>query len=50
MRPCDLRNLHLVTYENGMRLQQKLVEMRQNDQIDDQLLLLEHHDWVTELE
>jgi hypothetical protein len=23
MRPCDIRNLHLVTYENGMRVQQK---------------------------
>src|SRR5437660_1166480 len=24
MRACDLRNLHLVTYENGLRLQQKI--------------------------
>jgi lipoyl(octanoyl) transferase len=47
VRPCDLRNLHLVTYENGMRLQQKLVELRQNDAIDDQLLLLEHPPVIT---
>src|SRR5437588_3713378 len=47
MRACDLRNLHLVTYENGMRLQQKFVELRQNDQIDDQLLLLEHPPVIT---
>ncbi len=47
MRLCDLRNLHLVTYENGMRLQQKLVELRQDDEIDDQLLLLEHPPVIT---
>src|SRR5438552_3005699 len=47
MRPCDLRNLHLVTYENGMRLQQKFVELRQAEQIDDQLLLLEHPPVIT---
>jgi lipoyl(octanoyl) transferase len=47
MRACDLRNLHLVTYENGMRLQQKLVELRQGDEIDDQLLLLEHPPVIT---
>jgi lipoyl(octanoyl) transferase len=47
MRACDLRNLHLVTYENGMRLQQKFVELRQNEAIDDQLLLLEHPPVIT---
>ena len=47
MRPCDLRNLHLVTYENGMRLQQKFVELRQAEQVDDQLLLLEHPPVIT---
>jgi lipoyl(octanoyl) transferase len=47
MRVCDLRNLHLVTYENGMRLQQKFVELRQNDQVADQLLLLEHPPVIT---
>ena len=47
MRLCELRNLHLVTYENGMRLQQKLVEMRQEDVIPDQLLLLEHPPVIT---
>jgi lipoyl(octanoyl) transferase len=47
MRTCELHRLHLVTYENGMRLQQKLVEMRQNEQIPDQLLLLEHPPVIT---
>jgi len=47
MRRCDVRNLHLVTYENGMALQQKLVEMRQKHEIDDQLLLLEHPPVIT---
>src|ERR1700682_781329 len=47
MRRCDLRNLHLVTYENGINLQSKLVEMRQGEQIDDQLLLLEHPPVIT---
>jgi lipoyl(octanoyl) transferase len=47
MRTCDLRNLHLVTYENGMKLQQTLVEMRQKDEIADQLLLLEHPPVIT---
>jgi len=47
MRVCELRNLHLVTYENGMRLQQKLVEMRQEEAIPDQLLLLEHPPVIT---
>lgn len=47
MRTCELHRLHLVTYENGMRLQQKLVEMRQRDEISDQLLLLEHPPVIT---
>ena len=47
MRACDLRQLHVVTYENGMRLQQKLVEMRQREEICDQLLLLEHPPVIT---
>jgi lipoyl(octanoyl) transferase len=47
MRVCELRNLHLVTYENGMRLQQKLVEMRQAGELPDQLLLLEHPPVIT---
>ena len=36
-----------MTYENGMRLQQKLVEMRQRDEVPDQLLLLEHPPVIT---
>jgi lipoyl(octanoyl) transferase len=47
MRTCELRQLHLVTYENGMKLQQKLVEMRQRDELPDQLLLLEHPPVIT---
>jgi lipoyl(octanoyl) transferase len=47
MQSCELRNLHLVTYENGMKLQQKLVEMRQGGEIPDQLLLLEHPPVIT---
>ena len=47
MRRCELHQLHVVTYENGMRLQQKLVEMRQREEIDDQLLLLEHPPVIT---
>ncbi|MFZ2491919.1 MAG: lipoyl(octanoyl) transferase LipB [Thermoanaerobaculia bacterium] len=47
MRTCSLHQLHLVTYENGMKLQQRLVEMRQREEIDDQLLLLEHPPVIT---
>src|SRR5688500_7393883 len=46
-RTCHLHRLHLVTYENGMALQQKLVEMRQREEIPDQLLLLEHQPVIT---
>ncbi len=47
MRVCELRRLHVVTYENGMQVQQKLVEMRQREDIPDQLLLLEHPPVIT---
>ncbi|HVE71183.1 MAG TPA: lipoyl(octanoyl) transferase LipB [Thermoanaerobaculia bacterium] len=47
MRRCEIHRLHTVTYENGMKLQQKLVEMRQREEIDDQLLLLEHPPVIT---
>jgi lipoyl(octanoyl) transferase len=47
MRACDLRQLHLVTYENALRMQQKLVELRQHEEIADQLLLLEHPPVIT---
>src|SRR6266566_3416446 len=46
-RICELRNLRLVTYENGMHLQQKFVSLRQSDAIPDQLLLLEHPPVIT---
>jgi lipoyl(octanoyl) transferase len=47
MRTCEVHRLHLVTYENGMRLQQKLVDLRQKESIEDQLLLLEHPPVIT---
>jgi lipoyl(octanoyl) transferase len=47
MRTCELHRLHLVTYENGLQLQQKLVELRQSDTVSDQLLLLEHPPVIT---
>ncbi|HEX8171457.1 MAG TPA: lipoyl(octanoyl) transferase LipB [Thermoanaerobaculia bacterium] len=47
MRTCDLHRLHVVTYENGLRLQEKLVELRQREEIGDQLLLLEHPPVIT---
>ena len=47
MRPCELHQLHVVTYENGMKLQQKLVEMRQREELPDQFLLLEHPPVIT---
>jgi lipoyl(octanoyl) transferase len=47
MRTCEVQRLHLVTYENGMNLQQKLVELRQREEIPDQLLLLEHPPVIT---
>ena len=47
MRTCSLHRLHLVTYENGLQLQQRLVDLRQREQIDDQLLLLEHPPVIT---
>jgi lipoyl(octanoyl) transferase len=47
VRRCELRNLHLITYENAMSLQEKLVAMRQRDEIPDQLLLLEHPPVIT---
>ena len=47
MRICQLRNLRLVTYENGMHLQQRLVAMRQAETIPDQLVLLAHPPVIT---
>lgn len=46
-RICELRQLHRVTYENGMRMQETLVALRQKDRIPDQLLLLEHPPVIT---
>jgi len=47
MRACEVRRLHRVTYENGMRMQEDLVARRQRDEIPDQLLLLEHPPVIT---
>ncbi|HUO84690.1 MAG TPA: lipoyl(octanoyl) transferase LipB [Thermoanaerobaculia bacterium] len=46
-RLCELRELHRVTYENGMIMQEFLVAARQRDEIADQLLLLEHPPVIT---
>jgi lipoyl(octanoyl) transferase len=46
-RTCELHNLHLVTYENGMAMQETLVSLRQREEIADQLLLLEHTPVIT---
>ena len=45
--PCEVRPLHLVTYENGMAMQETLVRLRQEKKIPDQLLLLEHPPVIT---
>jgi lipoyl(octanoyl) transferase len=42
-----MRRLQLVTYENGMAMQEALVARRQKEQIADQLLLLEHPPVIT---
>ncbi|MGK2857454.1 MAG: lipoyl(octanoyl) transferase LipB [Thermoanaerobaculia bacterium] len=47
MRQCEVRRLHRVTYENGMRMQEALVARRQRNEIPDQLLLLEHPPVIT---
>lgn len=44
---CEVRRLARVTYENGMHIQQTLVSLRQQEQIADQLLLLEHPPVIT---
>jgi len=46
-RPCQVRSLHRVTYENGVALQETLVAMRQRESVPDQLLLLEHPPVIT---
>lgn len=47
MRICEIRRLHTVTYENGMAMQETLVERRKRDEIPDQLLLLQHPPVIT---
>lgn len=46
-RLCESRLLPLVTYENGMAMQETLVALRQHEAIPDQLLLLEHTPVIT---
>ena len=46
-RLCESRRLHLVTYENGLAMQESLVALRQRDAIADQLLLLQHTPVIT---
>lgn len=47
MQRCEVRDLDVVTYENGLQMQETLVRMRQQDQVPDQLLLLEHTPVIT---
>lgn len=47
MKTCDVRRLHTVTYENGMAMQERLVELRKGGAIADQLLLLQHPPVIT---
>lgn len=47
MRFADSRHLHLVTYENGIAMQEALVSLRQQEAIEDQLLLLQHTPVIT---
>jgi len=47
MQRCEARALDVVTYENGLHMQETLVRMRQRDEIPDQLLLLEHTPVIT---
>lgn len=47
MSLCEVRNLETVAYENGMAMQERLVERRKAEQISDQLLLLEHPSVIT---
>ena len=44
---CEVRRLATVTYENGMTMQERLVELRQQERIPDQLLLLKHPPVIT---
>jgi len=46
-RPFAVRRLGRVGYEDGLALQQTLVEQRKRGEIPDQLLLLEHPDVIT---
>ena len=46
-RLCEVRQLGLVTYENGLAMQERLVSMRQREEIRDQFLLLEHTPVIT---
>lgn len=48
MPRCEIRRLALMTYENGMHMQEVLVSLRQKDRIPDQLLLLEHPPVITQ--
>jgi lipoyl(octanoyl) transferase len=46
-RPLEIRRLGLVSYADGVELQQRLVEQRRAGDIPDQLLLLEHAPVIT---
>lgn len=44
---CALLNLGIVNYSDGLELQYKIVDMRQRNQIEDVLILLEHNPVIT---
>lgn len=47
MPPIEIRRLGLVDYDEGLRLQQELVDARKRNAVGDTLLLLEHPHVIT---
>jgi lipoyl(octanoyl) transferase len=47
VRPLEVRRLGMISYADGLDLQERLVQQRKADQIPDQLLLLEHPPVIT---
>src|SRR6202162_2981401 len=48
MRPCELRDLGLLSYGNALAIQKEFVEQRKQQLIPDQLLLVEHPHVITQ--
>ena len=47
MRPCELRDLGLLSYPAALAIQKELVEQRKQQRIPDQLLIVEHPHTIT---